>query len=1366
MYFFISSIQPLTLNNNIFVDLIGYPQNADKYVKHVIRISGIKVSITIMYPPPLISFENFDFMVREATSKECVETRIVYLKDAHFYYFDEKFKYLEIISSNLYELKRIYQELTKSLLDYYLSIGYQFEFKDMYRIENDVEDYGNNYSYYENQVFFKNIESPWRFTENSLSINSVKYYLSCKYNIPQIGWVKIDDKYFVSDGIPEDFIYKCPLLKLNGSAINNIDQKVIIPAKLEKELPMPLVLLSYDIETVTDDHIGIPLWNNGGYIITISAGVFKIDDPKPYRRVCFISKQVEPDIAYTYDDTKKRITISDGTEIYVCANEKELINKFCSFIHVISPDFICTFNGYGYDDPFVYYRAGGPDRSTKYSNYELKDALLQAYSVYNIGKLTKYHKYIIPQFKKIELKIDGERDTNNQSIISQCCISVDVYKVLKKLDPKRFSAPGSGTLNKMLETYNIKDPFNNQLVAQKTGLTIEKMNEYWDSNEPCKVYQVAKYCTQDAYITGTLLIEKSIILDYIEKAIASCTSVFNSFLHADGIRVNKVIISYAYKFGFAYMDTSPTERASHGEGNEYETYTNESAYNIVNEIEKEQENAKKQKLVHETLGMKVHDENKIVGGAVKSYFPGKHKFVIALDFSSMYPSQKEGSNIDSSTRIDEFIIHNPSKFNIEVSHIEQFDFYAIDKKRKFFYITRNNKLFLVEQFFAEFSTDKITYQKPLYFVQNTNEVFDTFKQAVNRKSLKGIMLFDLRQLRNEAKRQLKMLKDQLTSIDSSQDDYLVVKREINRFKAKELSYKILCNSEYGASDSKFFSHYDPDIAAAVTCSSRRLIAFLRYILETGIYGVTDQDLKNLEGHLSNITYELKEYSEENLSSLIDTEKSYFPVTWSFSLNKQHILVLPKSKVIYQDTDSNYYINTNIQNEVDSKNVKQASDEIMTNGSMTKVSNEIMTKMYAYNEIVSYLCKTIVNRNPISTGFEGAFLISRYFNVKKRYYGFKWAPKMNIELYDNKYLIKIDRKKIDEMALSDYLDELGIKVTGVDLTRRDIYRFINIFHLFVLHEDLSFNESDLFSIILNMLLDFRNDVYSENSSYNIEDFAMVDKLKLSTSKYKSTSKTKSDYVLNKAYMIKEKLEAELKLCETEEERERIKSLIPSINQQIKYFVSGDSYLNSFKVTDNAEIVDEKSSKNLNNYINRLNLPYYFDKLCSAIGSYLDDSNFFKDFKDTDEISKFLFEIFYTTKSRLSTSIVTINTNNYFPGIEYKEDLVKKKEEFVQLYNVINFMYIYMSRNRVVKFNKYNIANILSKHNINTFIPHKNICEIQDYLFSTYIRIVKEEIAKGSDKDIVIKNIIDSAYQKVVDPLKTQIERIYQMEKMAK
>ena len=46
--------------------------------------------------------------------------------------------------------------------------------------------------------------------------------------------------------------------------------------------------------------------------------------------------------------------------------------------------------------------------------------------------------------------------------------------------------------------------------------------------------------------------------------------------------------------------------------------------------------------------------------------PAKHPFVVALDYSSMYPSSKEGSNIDTSSRLPSTVLTSPSLYSLSI----------------------------------------------------------------------------------------------------------------------------------------------------------------------------------------------------------------------------------------------------------------------------------------------------------------------------------------------------------------------------------------------------------------------------------------------------------------------------------------------------------------------------------------------------------------------------------------------------------------------------------------------------------------------------------------------------------------------------
>lgn len=1324
---YIVSIQTLLLNSKIYADVICYYYNKNKTIweKMVIRISNIWSSFMIMYPPPFIDKKIIDDCIKRFNKKDEIKYFIRKYKEGSLYSFDKELEYLEIYSNNTRILKDLYNALTYAL-------SYEYYCKNIFNEDDkpSKEDFDNLLYNDKQKIIDKNlkslskndkdfnslllryIETPFRFISNSLSINSVKYYLSCKYNIPLIGWAEIllDNK---DPSIPITYIHhNYNHFCLDGYPINdfspNYNSNYIIQSNnIEK---IPLKIISYDIETYSYDKSrkGVPLWNYlSDEIIAIGIGEFHIDDIKPTKKLCFITHEISipKNIKSTRQDNVITVIENNTNYIYiVCDNEKDLIEKFIQYLLDIKPDVICTFNGYGYDDPYVYYRSGlnKPDDKNFATNYNLYIKMRQAYTVYDYNQFDKYMKYIYPEFKSFELKIDGMRDTDNKTIKSEFCISADVYKLILRSDPKRFSQFGRSNLNTMLQIYKIVDPFisnqNSNVIAQKSGLSIEMMNKYWIEGTNEQKYEIAKYCLQDAYITGCLFIAKGYLYDYIEKSIASCTTLSDSFFVADGKRVNKVLINYAYKYNFAIMDIPPSNR-----------------------IDKLDDDNTIEKIIHFKFGTKTFNTNAIKGGAVKSLWPGKHKYVIALDFSSMYPSQKEGSNIDNTTLVPKEILDNYKNYGfIKKIKINDYSPYFITEKQpRYILINSNNKKYLIEQYTATYIlSDSIEEQKELYFVQNYSDQnidFNTFKENSNddRKSLKGIMLFDLRQLRNNAKKELAKFKQIISNTDKNKYDSMELehyKRECIRFKAKELSYKILSNSEYGAAGSKYFSHYDPDIAACVTDSSRRLISFLKYILETGIYLIGEDDLIEIfhKNYINNFIIYEEINNDDNI--IID---SYIPKTWIFINNyknnkKYYKLILPKSKVIYQDTDSNYYINDFIVQYIKTK-YNNCDQEIL--------DNHIMNAMFEYNELIAYLCKNIINRNPINVGFEGAFIVARYFNVKKKYYGYKWEPNMNIKLYQNKYYFDINIKDIinSDIDLIDYINSKGVKITGIDLARRDQYRYINLFHISILHEDLSIdNDSDelLINIIIEMIKDFRFELFLTNN-YSLLLFVKNIKLKYLSSRYikaknldsekdKQNDEDKKDlFIKNIAYHIRNKLIKKIdKLKEIRNkdntiinEINKLTQMLPTINQSFGYVIYGDAYNNGINISELAEIYDQDDK----NWKSKLNFVYYISSLMAAITPYIIneyisiiDRKFNNEKDEIEHIKKIIKDIFYSY-------FISKNKKYYNNMIYYKENLYNiTLNNFNLLYNILDQENLYNLNDKIISsdiYKKYLYGNTL-------------------------------------------------------------------------
>ena len=341
-------------------------------------------------------------------------------------------------------------------------------------------------------------------------------------------------------------------------------------------------------------------------------------------------------------------------------------------------------------------------------------------------------------------------------------------------------------------------------------------------------------------------------------------------------------------------------------------------------------------------------------------------------------------------------------------------------------------------------------------------------------SLKEKMLSELRADRAKVKKDMKAAALAHDSVSET------------RYNAKQLAIKVVCNSEYGAANNEYFAHYDPDVASAVTRGARRLINFLTNNLETDNLFVDQKFLDEFKPQITN----LSDIEVLNVSPLTDTSellknrrhciRRLFDDSYNIIQPNIFRINIKPSIVCYQDTDSNYY-----KNEYIADHYTKYNDEFICD---PETIDQCMHSMLAHNELLGGFIKYSIGRRPYELGFEGAFIVCRYLNRKKKYYGIKWGddaelrltarlpddraydpetdlliddympywvPKKTVIPQPNGDYIYIDADKLLHQGVNylDYVRGQDVKCTGVDLARRDQYKFINFFHIVVLQKDL-------------------------------------------------------------------------------------------------------------------------------------------------------------------------------------------------------------------------------------------------------------------------------------------------------------------------
>jgi len=596
--------------------------------------------------------------------------------------------------------------------------------------------------------------------------------------------------------------------------------------------------------------------------------------------------------------------------------------------------------------------------------------------------------------------------------------------------------------------------------------------------------------------------------------------------------------------------------------------------------------------------------------------------------------------------------------------------------------------------FTEKSIEELpeTISKKVYFIQSPT--------ISTTHSLKAKMLNDLR-----AKR--KQVKKQMAEAEERGD-----KLEVTRLNSKQLAIKIIMNTEYGASANKLFANYDPDVAGAVTNSARELIHFVTTILESSELFVDDNFIKSNSETIELLT---KVGCIKSVTQTTENSRRTHTLQRIYNKNNSYKIVIEPSKVLYQDTDSNYYKNNSIIN------------YYMQNPNPDNVL-ECMKTAVKHTKFMAKFVDDVVNRKPVGVEFDCAFLICRYLNRKKKYYGVKWTEKIKSRLDDKAYNdgilindydqywkpksytiprtngsfmeLNTDILLKDNINYLDYVNDQGIKCIGVDLVRRDQYKFINFYHLKVLENDLRLimrndqNEWELINqstsmidVVDDIIESFKNIIESYNQDkipeipFNITDFVR-------TGTYKPGKR-------NNILPIVNRIVTEVELLEEQGEFElanRKRTFIPKEEEKVSYLIVKTEEVeerqlkgmaSSAPISEHAYTIQEIEANSKRSVLKTLDAKHYLSALIKSMAQYIIGDKYPDDIKNIeqgtmtendakkkitelqDKASKEYIEKYFKTGRSLYKDYKESVTNYRLPKIKNKDLYPYTKSYFINV-----------------------------------------------------------------------------------------------------
>ena len=720
----------------LFIDSSSTPDNISNKI-NILRIQNVRPEFYVLKFPKLSDeeFENLVFKYLQQYNIN-VETHIKYLNDSQFFT-PYKNTYLQVIANNHFDAAKALESIRTLAASYYSILD------------------PSTLTPYE-LLIYKNSETPFR-NISCISINNLPTFISTKYDIPQLGGVILNLDFVEDSGYTDrDLLIDSPRYHIYRMEYSDIEKAFFtyssilkdsyfysmfkIPFDKEGKKQMEkiykdgiaiadkftnnLKIIAYDIETykpLTD--ITWEKTNPKHEIITIGFSIFNLTDPRPIKRAAIIprdfdlNEEVEisgekkklKDIIvkqknqktgelldfttcfdnlckqYRFDDYRFKNSKNeiDYSVYYTTKNEKDMLLTFAFFIKQIQPFCIIGFNNWGFDDEWI---------QTKLKQYKIDNSFLGTLTPYNIDTFSKTNYAQIPTYSALQLKFDGEVQQKGKekhsSWIQGLTAFYDAMYCQYKEDTKRFNEGQSKKLENMLKVYGIQSPYtesnaNDVETLAKSGLSYYEMFVSWQNHK--QTFKIAHYCLQDAWITGVFAVRKNMISDKMEMSNITHTSFHESIIRADNVRVGNTIKYYAHLEGFAIYDSPDT---------------NSRAYRL-----------------NTIFSSKFYDKRTVIGGAVKNKRNGREMDIVAVDFSSMYPSQKEGSNTDTSSRIDSIIIEHPEEFGLKL--IKKYYLEDMYTNRWFyvFYDEKYNKetgkerYFEVEEHFAEFKTNPKAIEK-------------------------------------------------------------------------------------------------------------------------------------------------------------------------------------------------------------------------------------------------------------------------------------------------------------------------------------------------------------------------------------------------------------------------------------------------------------------------------------------------------------------------------------------------------------------------------------------------------------------------------------------------------------------------------
>jgi DNA polymerase delta subunit 1 len=225
-----------------------------------------------------------------------------------------------------------------------------------------------------------------------------------------------------------------------------------------------------------------------------------------------------------------------GVRVQCFETEHALLTAFAQLVRDIDPDVIYQYNGDNFDWRYLFVRSrlcGADENFRKMSR--MRDHLCAIHERKFSSRGQSDNVYQVPE-------IPGR-------------LNIDVMTVIKRGSEK-------------FHRYNLNTIAQSKLGKSKEDLSIEQLFSYYESGEPAKCGEIAKYCIQDVELTQELVDKLDIVTQLVEMAKLTSTPISDLISRGEGIKSFNAVCLEARRLNALVPEVERDEHAGSFKGAE------------------------------------------------------------------------------------------------------------------------------------------------------------------------------------------------------------------------------------------------------------------------------------------------------------------------------------------------------------------------------------------------------------------------------------------------------------------------------------------------------------------------------------------------------------------------------------------------------------------------------------------------------------------------------------------------------------------------------------------------------------------------------------------------------------------------------